>query len=331
MIKKLAMLLYLMITTILYSSCSKQPPEAPFFPTSPYIICSWGEYGTGNGQFHDVHGLVLDDYGNVYAVDSNDRVQKFDGNGNYILQWGSAGSGNGQFDYARSIGAGINGYIYVVDQNNNRIQIFDSTGVYLSQFGQLTWMQAYTGGIQGLAQGTFFQPHGMAVDPAGNVFVTDNVSENSNYRIQKFDSYGNYITKWPILDSNGLKDSPIGLAADSHGNIYVSDWNHNRIQKYNNSGVFITQWGSTGTTDGQFNNPTRMTVDNNDNVFVIDEGNHRVQKFDSDGNYLSKWGGSSQGNRPLYNCHGIAVDDQGVIYLTGDFGSNGKEIHKFVE
>ena len=70
---------------------------------------------------------------------------------------------------------GSNGKCGVIDQGNNRVQKFDSTGVYLAQWGSI-----------GTGDGQFFEPQKIAVDSAGNVFVT----ENNNFRVQKFTDTG---------------------------------------------------------------------------------------------------------------------------------------------
>ena len=47
-----------------------------------------------------IYDLAIDSSGDVYVADSgNNRIQKFDSDGNYITSWGSLGSGNGQFIY----------------------------------------------------------------------------------------------------------------------------------------------------------------------------------------------------------------------------------------
>lgn len=66
------------------------------------------------------------------------------------------------------------------------------------------------------------------------------MSSKCNHRIQKFDSNGNFITKWD--GGEGQFNGPKGIAVDSSGNVYATDSGNNRIQKFNNGGGFITQW-----------------------------------------------------------------------------------------
>ena len=54
----------------------------------------------------------------------NNRIQKFDGNGNFITKWESESTGDGQFDSPGSIAIDSSDKVYVADIYNNRIQVF---------------------------------------------------------------------------------------------------------------------------------------------------------------------------------------------------------------
>jgi NHL repeat len=61
----------------------------------------------------------------VYVTDSgNNRIQKFDSNGNFITKWGTNGTGDGQFNAPLSTAIDSSGKVYVADFRNNRIQVF---------------------------------------------------------------------------------------------------------------------------------------------------------------------------------------------------------------
>ena len=91
---------------------------------------------------------------------------------------GSVGTGAGRFQ--RSVGTAVDalGDIYVLDHGNSRVQKFDVTGVYLSQFGSL-----------GSGKGMLKEPLGIAVDPSGFIWVAD----SGNHRLMKFSGKGAFV------------------------------------------------------------------------------------------------------------------------------------------
>ena len=149
------------------------------------FVVKWGQTGTGNGEFAGfIFGIGVDKSGNLYVADTgNNRVLKYDSSCVYVTQWGGTapnyapGSANGQLNAPLGIAADNSGNIYVVDTQNNRIEKFDSSGAYLTQWGGLS---------VGTGNGQFNSPAALAVDNAGNVYVVD----TGNIRIQKFDSSG---------------------------------------------------------------------------------------------------------------------------------------------
>jgi len=84
-------------------------------------------------------------------------------------------------------------------------------------------------GVMGVDEGDFSSPGSVAVDSKGNVYVAD----IRNYRIQKFDTKGKFITKWGSYGADDGQFSGLrGIAVDSKGNIYVADTDNHRIQKF---------------------------------------------------------------------------------------------------
>ena len=83
----------------------------------------------------------------------------------------------------------------------------------------------------------------------------------------------------------GLLDTPIDVAADSLGNVYVIEYNKHRISKFDSSGKFIQFIGGYGSACNQFYNPRQLTIYNNE-IYVADYLNLRVVVVDTSGNCL---------------------------------------------
>ena len=98
-----------------------------------------GAGGAGD-QFLRPSDVAFDGEGNVFVADGhggNARVAKFDRNGRFLTTWGSRGSDPGQFDTPHSIATDAQGNVYVADQGNKRIQVFDGSGAFRSQIGNV--------------------------------------------------------------------------------------------------------------------------------------------------------------------------------------------------
>jgi beta-lactamase regulating signal transducer with metallopeptidase domain/DNA-binding beta-propeller fold protein YncE len=174
-----------------------------------------------------------------------------------------------------------------------------------------------------LSIGDVLYPGGVAVDSAGNIYISD----THNNRIRKFTGQGVAITQWGGSGSDpGYFNYPQGLATDASNNLYVADVHNQRVQKFAADGTFITQWGELGSGPGKFNCPYNAAVDAAGNVYVVDNQNNRVQKFTSQGKYLSEFGTLGTGFGQLHSPQGVAVDASGNVYV-GD-GGNGR-IQKF--
>jgi DNA-binding beta-propeller fold protein YncE len=167
-------------------------------------------------------------------------------------------------------------------------------------------------GSYGSGTGQFYNPVGIALDSAGNVYVAD----TDNCRIQKFTSGGTIYTEWGSYGTGNVQfEYPEGIAVDSSGNVYVADTDNNRIQKFTSNGAYVTKWGSSGSGNDQFNDPEGVAVDSSGNVYVADTNNDRIQKFTSSGVYITQWGGSGGGNGKFNSPVGVAVDGAGNVYV----------------
>ena len=131
-------------------------------------------------------------------------------------------------------------------------------------------------GGEGAENGQFNYPYAIAVDKSANIYVSD----TNNHRIQKFNSNGQFISKWGTLGSaDGQFNMPYKLAFDRYNNLYVADCENNRIQRFSASGVFQAKWGSFGATDGCMYSVQGIAIGYSGKIYIADTGNDRVQHF----------------------------------------------------
>ncbi|MCA1958887.1 MAG: SMP-30/gluconolactonase/LRE family protein [Nitrospira sp.] len=294
--------------------------------TSGYVcVAKWGKPGRGASLLHGgefmapMYGLCVDQQGCLFVVDNgNNRIQKFDNAGNFIILWGNFGSANANFHNPTGIACDGNGDVWVVDTNNHRVQKFDGKlGGYLMKFGS-----------RGNGEGQFNAPWGIAIDRVrGFVYVVD----SANFRVQKFDMSGEFIMAWGSFGSgDGQFYFPRGIAVDQDdGSVYVVDMGNHRIQKFDTSTnvlpQLLTKWGGSPEAGhassalareaGQLRSPWGIAVDHAGDVYVTDTGNHRVEKFDREGNFITQWGGFGNGGGQFNFPYGIAVDAKGSVYV----------------
>ena len=274
----------------------------------------WGFLGTGDGQFNVPVGVVVDSSGNVYVADShNNRIQKFDSNGNFLTQWGSPSFS------PQSVAVDSSGNVYVVADETS-IRKFDSGGNLITSWS-----------ILGIPLNLLCLGQ-ITTDSLRNLYATTHyccnlpccflsacpepLPEPDKFGILKFDLNGNLIAKWGDWGTgDGQFNGPEGVAVDSSGHIYVADRGNHRIQKFDLNGNSIFRWGIEGTEDGQFFAPYGVAVDSPGNVYVSDSGNDQIQKFDSTGNFITKWGYWGQAEGQFDGLGGIAVDSSGNVYV----------------
>jgi len=245
-----------------------------FDPSGKFITAIGNlEASSANGSFKEPWDMAIGPDNSLYVVDTwNHRVQKFKPDGTFVTTWGQYEITDGQaidkeglFYGPRGIAVDANGRVLVADTGNKRVQIFNSDGAFVSQFG---------GG--GLDQGRLDEPVGIAVDPKGSIVVAD----TWNGRIQVFDPNGQPAAAWEIdgwLDKE-LVGKPY-LAVDNQSRVYVADEVGRRVLIFDLTGKYLGGFGQYGTDDHGFVSPGGIDVDKDGNIYVVDTGSARVMKF----------------------------------------------------
>jgi NHL repeat len=153
----------------------------------------------------------------------NNLVFKFDKTGKEIKHWGKLGTGPGEFDQPHSLAFDSKGRLYVADRNNNRIQIFDQDGNYISELHQ--WSR----------------PSGIFIDKHDNLYSADSESESVSrnhdgwkrgirYGSLKDGKIVAFIPD-PVAKATGTSAAE-GVAVDSKGNIYGAEVGPHDVKKY---------------------------------------------------------------------------------------------------
>ena len=288
-------------------------------------------------RFYNPRGVAVDSAGNVFVADNyNDSIRKVTSAGVVTTLAGRAGfSGStdatgsaARFYRPGGVAVDTAGNVFVADTSNHTIRKVTSAGVVTTLAG--------TAGSSGSTDATgsaarFYNPYGVSVDTAGNVFVAD----YSNRTIRKVTSAGVVTTLAGTAGSSGSTDAtgsaarfafPISVSVDTAGNVFVADIGAYTIRKVTSAGVVTTEAGlagSLGSNNGlgsaaRFVNPFGVSVDAAGNVFVADSGNHNIRKSVSSApatvtlsNLSKTYTGSAQAPTTTVSPSGLSLE---VVY-----------------
>ena len=301
--------------------------------------------------FVEPSGIAINSYDSTFVVDTgNNRIQKFDSNGDFIKMWGSEGKEPGNFFSPQGLAIDSNDNVYVVDTGNNRIQKFDSNGNNITMWGS-----------SGYEQGIFYYPQGIAIDTNDNVYVVDTGSD----RILKFDGNGKYIGEWANNATFGsLSSDGMTVKIDQKGILYIGSEIEDIILRINSSSKSVMDdipffehymtkpcivdkenknayciLGKNDTsnslyhfkvgeephiqqpqifgngTDDPLNNLSGIAISPDNYVYISQLSKDRIIKYDGDLNFVSEQNKASNNTDLLHEPEFITIDSNNNVYL----------------
>ncbi|MDD9959307.1 MAG: peptidyl-alpha-hydroxyglycine alpha-amidating lyase family protein [Gammaproteobacteria bacterium] len=191
-------------------------------------------------------------------------------------------------------------HLILFNRGPNPLMEFDPRGRLLRTWGQ----------------GEYLRPHGMRLDPQGNIWTTD----VNGHTVSKMNLDGDVLLTIGTHGEagepeDGLLFEPTDLTINAEGEVFVLV-GHGRgtpqLLKYDRQGNFMMKWGGPGTGPGQFDTPHSIVVDDEGLIYVADRQNRRIQIFDDEGTYLKEW------HYKGLPC-GLHFDEDGTLWMVSGF------------
>ena len=224
-----------------------------YSPTGEFMDRIDSGSGSLPGEVNEPREVTNDMEGRIFVTDSKGdrpRVQVWSHEGEFQHIFAEKGRWQGMLLRAHGMDFDHHRRLFVVDVDNMAVKVYDKDGNSLYDFGE-----------EGLAPGQFNAPHGLFVDPSGDVFVTGYYGPT-----QKFTAEGDFIS---VFAHGDPPDGPVyfhSIAGDIWGNAYLSVRNKGgydgamqsagegkrfSIMKFNNNGTFITSWAYSAPEHGE--------------------------------------------------------------------------------
>jgi len=185
----------------------------------------------------------------------------------------------------------------------------------------------------------FFNPHGIAIDEVGNVYIADRY----NHTIRKLSIDGTVSTLAGKAGFSGTTDGlgeearfnePWGICSAPDGTLFIADTKNNKIRQLSIDGrvTTIAGTGNFGSSDGfslttTFGNPTGIERDSVGNLYIAEHLTHTIRKIDTKGVVSTIAGipyipGDSDGQgreAQFWRPYGLTIDNDGNILVADEW------------
>jgi len=252
-------------------------------------------------ELYAPYGVRLDAAGNLYISDLlNHVVRKVDTKGKIGTY-----AGNNQYGYFgdgvpatstslnQPVGLAFDaaGNLYIGDSQNDRVRTVSPAGIINTLAGN-GWTNTAQGDGGPAAQASVWEPFGVAVDGAGNVYIAD--SENNLVRMVTPSGLINTVAGASTpgfygdgnLAAGAQLNRPWDVVADAAGDLYIADYGNSRIRMVDTGGIITTIAGGPGpgyagdggpATAAKLQNPSGIARDTNGNLYIADSANNVIR------------------------------------------------------
>lgn len=266
--------------------------------------------GTNDGigsaaRFHGPFAVAVDTNGNVFVADTfSSTIREVTQSGVVTTVAGLGGvsgtndgtSSAARFYFPQGVAVDDADNVYVADTDSDTIRKITSSGGVSTIAG---FPGAYGNVNLPGAAARFYEPRGLVLDAAGNMYIADQYNES----IREITVAGTVSTIAGSAGNIGTNDgvgtqamffNPSGITMDHFGNLYVADADNNTIRQLSLQG---TSWlvstlagkgnsaGSTNATGSaaRFSYPTAVAVNSTGNIYVADDYNNEIRQVTSAG------------------------------------------------
>lgn len=215
---------------------------------------------------------------------------------------------------AAGVAVDANGHVFVFHRPGRG---FDPAATELLKDPAVLEIDGATGRLlNSWGANTFLVPHGITIDAANNVFLTDvglqQVLKYSHDGKRIFAVGEPRVGKWDATHFN----QPTDIAIRADGSFYVSDgYVNSRVALFDRNGKWLQEWGKKGDGAGEFSNPHGLSfVPGGTDVIVADRQNSRLQLFDRTGTFKRQWVGEADA-QTTGRVFSVAADANGALWI----------------
>jgi sugar lactone lactonase YvrE len=279
-------------------------------------------------------------------VDEDGQLSPFAGNGRPGVSGDGGPALQAKLDDPYGLAVNQKGEVFIASTGSNRIRKVTRNGTIFTVAGG-GLKKALSGPAKRIALN---RPLDLLFDSRGNLYIAD----TDNHVVRKVTPNG-WMTTVAGTGRAGFSgdggpaararlNTPVGIAMDRHGNLYIADKGNHRVREVTADGVIrtIAGTGEIGTTgDGgpalkaRLNGPHEVSVDADGNVYILGMGNHRVRIVSPSGIIRAfagtgRVGAGGDGNNALQaefnEPHDMALDQHGNLFISDTFNGRIRKV-----